>query len=89
MYLLVPLKNSLLLYYLCVCMCESVNVSKGTHGGQRLDALGALDVGAVADFWSSARGGSTLSFRVNSPDAVYLFLDCFFSHEVALRTCVN
>lgn len=52
MYLLVPLKNSLLLYYLCVCMCESVNVSKGTHGGQRLDALGALDVGVVADFWS-------------------------------------
>lgn len=89
MYLVVPLKNSLLLYYLCVCMCESVNVSEGIHGGQRLDALGPLDVGAVADFWSSARGGSTLSFRVNSPDAVYPFLDCFFSHEVVLRTCVN
>lgn len=71
-----------------MCMCESVNVSEGTHGGQRLDALGPL-VGSVADFWSSAREGSTLSFRVTSLESMYLFLDCFFSHEVVLRTCVN
>lgn len=64
-----------------------MNVSEGTHGGQRLDALGPLDVGPVADFFSSAKIGK--SFRVTSPDSVYLFLDCFFSHEVVLRKCVN